>query len=309
MTRATSTRAGTLVRNWWPSVLAGLLFAEWAANWWPGSSVRAVSGIGPAWLFDSGDFDGHFRAFLHPLFYPHVLVLTLAGIGLARRWLPLEKAARLPWTAGVAFVLYLLVQAADVLFLLGVPATGSFVPLSIAAILFKVFGIGAVGAQLARPGAAAAWADTQPQGAVLVRRRAWGWAMLVACAAGLFPLLSVWDHLAGIVVVLPQWQVLEFLGRPVTALLLAAWVLRMLDRRGVLRPQPTPGLARAACWVLAGYLLLAPAGMVLSAIPYGGGSVPPAVRLLLPIVQLLGLLGLVLAIRRSAPAAPALARA
>lgn len=78
--------------------------------------------------------------------------------------------------------------------------------------------------------------------------------------------------------------------------------MQMRDRASggqLARPLTWLGQARPA--VLLG-LLLVPIGVLLSAIPYGGGGVPVELRWLLMAVQVLGLVALATMCRRGPPA-------
>ncbi len=133
---------------------------------------------------------------------------------------------------------------------------------------------------------------------------------LTVLLASLFPLTSIFYNAFGIFIGQglppgPQ-RYLNWLLAYGPFLFVAWYMLRSLNVSPFIDQLPRGRrLAKAGLWLYALYLFLALGGVVLSSIPYGGGSVPRVLSLLLVAVHAFLFLGLFVALVKELPAAQA----
>ncbi|NML44693.1 hypothetical protein HHL11_13090 [Ramlibacter sp. G-1-2-2] len=304
-----STLQSEAMRAWIPALLFGLLLVEWAWGWDPTDTVAGVFGPGSN-RNGFHEMDWIRLVFLHNALQPVYVALAVGATWLARHHLLVRHAIAppLPWMAWAALAFYAVAQAVWLARRFGLEslplpqAMALSYATAVAALAFKVCAAGAVGHALVRGSAQDhAWAPTQPPDVEATARppARWGLAMVVAVALALYPLFPLFDYFSFLSrLFLGLGPGTALLLRSGVALMLAWLLLRVLQRRGVAQPPARARLARAAFIVTCVFLLLAPVGFILSAIPYGGGNLPDELRLLPAAAQLLGLLAFLQLLRR-----------
>jgi hypothetical protein len=129
---------------------------------------------------------------------------------------------------------------------------------------------------------------------------------LTVLLESLFPLASMIHNAFGIWLPPSPLHYLSWLLAYGPVLFVAQYMLRSLNVSPFIDQLPRGRrLVKTGLWLYALYLLLALGGVVLSAIPYGGGSVPRVLGLLLVAVRAFLFFGLFVALVKELPAARA----
>lgn len=271
-----------------PVLLLALLLADALLTWWGGLSALLARVdaryVRPAIL-------------LYPLRLEFLAALV-AGLGLAA-WTfrrvggpgP-SRGSAVAWAAVIAFA------AAQGLFLLRLKSMGTtFVPSVAAALAFKLLAGGAIGVALARSHAQqVAWVPTVPGALPAQRPSRWpNLAALVAVALALHLVFPLWDILLTLGGY-SLWSLRDGLVyhalRAAVALGVAFAFLRWATAAGVVRRDGFAWAASASTVLVFAFVVLAPVGFVLSAIPYGGGKLPVELRYVVLAAQAFSLLAM-----------------
>ncbi len=300
---------GISLRLLLPILLLGVLLAEFALSWWPWVELEAIrsgrpSGyvLGPALKLNGPGFI-YFATLACSIAVACWIVVRL-GVPQRGRWpFVLIALALIVYTLGPTMNWlrwgregepppWLITNTAYIV----VALTFKILALVALYLTFRVDSIRAVGDGKQRL----------------------SFATVIAVALALYVVLPLWDAVLALANIF--WvELIHYrasptgehawigrLGRAGVAVAIAVIFLALGRRSGILRYGSHMVWSKVSFWLFVAYLLLVPVAFVLGAIPYGGGRVPDALRLLVTAAQLFGLLAIGAMLARRAPAMQAL---